>query len=108
MNIRIPDAAFRSLDRMEPPEDNREEFTERHITDFIRDLATCNDPRDWLFCEGVNGEWDLPYNDDVAELLKSLALSSVAGHHLQQGSDKFWQVMKRMAIDRFEDQQANK
>ena len=107
MNIRIPDAAFRALDRMEPPEDMREEFSDRHIVEFIRDLAQSNDPRQWLFDEGVNGEWDLPFNDDVAQLLKSLALSSVAGHHLQQGEDKFWQVMKRMAIDRFEDVQNN-
>lgn len=102
------EAAQRAYDRRLPEEDIVPEFTDLHITDFIRDLASCGpEPRMWLFEEGVKGEWDLPYNDDVAELLQSLAIASVAGHHLAKGEDKFWKVMKRMAIDRFDYEQEN-
>ena len=100
--------AQRRYDRQEPRYPASRDFTERDIREFIRDLATCGaNPRQWLFDEGVKGEWDLPYNDDVAEMLQSIAIASVAGHHLQRGEDKFWKVMKRMAIDRFDYQQEN-
>jgi len=100
--------AQRRYDRQEPRYPTSRDFTERDIEHFIRDLATCGaEPNQWLADNGISGEWHLQKYEDVAELLQSIAASSVAGHHLQRGEDKFWRVMKRMAIDRFDFEQAN-
>jgi hypothetical protein len=108
MNLPYPNFSKAERAYLTVPDEVKPEFTERDILEFIRDLATCGtNPRQWLFDEGVKGEWDLPYNDDVAEMLQSIAISCVAGHHLERGEDKFWQVMKRMASDRFDYQQEN-
>jgi hypothetical protein len=104
MNTPYPNFSKAERAYLTVPDVIRPEFTECDIVHFVRDLATCEDPRRWLFDQGVKGHWDLPYNDDVAEMLQAMAISSVAGHHLERGEDKFWKVMKRMAIDRFDSQ----
>lgn len=100
--------AQRNYDRMEPREVIREEFRESHINAFIRDFASCGpNPADWLFNEGVHGEWDASGQSDVAEFLQSVCIASVAGYEHSSYGAPFYQLMKRMALDRFEFEQEN-
>ncbi len=107
----LPDSfrrAERRFDRLEPVTRIVPEFTESTINAFIRDFASCgNDPADWLYGEGVKGEWDGSGQDDVARFLQSVCTASVAGFEHPAYGAPFYQLMKRMALDRFESEQEN-
>lgn len=82
-------------------EQAREEFGDRHILQFMSDLANCgSNPATWLCANGISGAWeDFPV--DVPEMIQSQCLTWIAGIE-HPGGAKFWQVVKRMAVERFE------
>lgn len=107
----LPDSfrrAERRFDRLEPVARIVPEFTESTINAFIRDFAKCGpNPAEWLYSEGVHGEWDASGQSDVAEFLQSVCIASVAGYEHSSYGAPFYQLMKRMALDRFEFEQEN-
>lgn len=105
MNSRLPISAFHSARASSTPfpvePKIKDVFVEGFdIPNFVKAFAAAGtEPALWLADNGVSGE----ISDDVAELLQSMALTCATGHDLNMpGSDRFWRVMKRMALDRFD------
>lgn len=87
-------------------EQAREEFGDRHIPQFMSDLANCgSNPATWLCANNISGAWeDFPV--DVPEMIQAQCLTWISGIE-HPGGAKFWQVVKRMAVERFEFERSN-
>lgn len=92
-------AHYMKLIGEQEPAPRKPEFSNQDVVQFMQDLAVSESPREWLKSNGCD-----ELNDDIADLLKSMAVTCIAGHgDLQMpGSDRFWQVMKRFALDRID------
>lgn len=75
------------------------EFSNSDVTQFMQDLASESElsAKEWMESNGCDS---MP--DYAADLLQSMAVTSIAGHLTIPGSDRFWQAMKQLAMQKFD------